>query len=302
MGGKMKKVNRLFIPALFFILKSTTFMMPVSGEEHETLDSLKLRPVENTTEIIISGPEEIGEMKLWVPEGVLSDTGGCSVYPVPKTWIQKQGEFSHTVEEAGLFGPGNVNRVDDQTIECAGIQFPIDSPVKWKTTVKATGGEVEFTIHLTNAGDRTIKKAMAAICLKFLNADWWVDENVYVVSEGKVRNLAELGRDAGLPNGFQAYLLKDVSFDHIFYREFWGFNRHRLDKPVMVSEHPDAGLCVVISAEKGYFLHSNKGNPCSDVALAFGDLSPGETNESTGRISIRKIAGIQDRDRILAVP
>jgi len=103
-----------------------------------------------------------------------------------------------------------------------------------------------------------------------------------------VRSLAELGRNAGPNNGFEAYLLAGQSFDHVFYREFWGFNRHTLDVPVMVSEHGEAGLCVAISGPRAYFLHSNRGNPCTDIMLAFGDLEPGATAASAGRVEIAR--------------
>jgi hypothetical protein len=73
----------------------------------------------------------------------------------------------------------------------------------------------------------------------------------------------------------------------VFYHQFWGFNANRLDAPVMVAENPAANLCVQIAAERAWFLHSNRGNPCTDIMLAFGTIQPGQSAEATGRVSIR---------------
>ena len=257
------------------------------SEDSGVRDTVNVKSQEKGCSLVLAGPAPIGDLRLWVPEAVVSNTGLSSAYPAGQPWRMEDGKLVQRVDEDGLFGAGNCPHVDENTLECAGIRFPVDSPVTWETTVAPRGDTVEFTIKLTNAGDRTIVKAGAAICLKFIKKDWWSDDNVFVLSGGKVRSLTELGRDAGRPNGFQAYLLQNESFDHVFYHEFWGFNRHRLDAPVMISEHRDAGLCVGITADRAYFLHSNKGNPCNDIMLAFGDVAPGATVESTGCVWIK---------------
>lgn len=249
---------------------------------------MQLKPVKNTSSLEISGLPEIGNLMLAVPEAIQSNTGASGVYPVGREWVRSGDKLIQKVSGMDAFGPGNCYRVDEETLECCGIKFPVDNPVTWETALIAEEGNLRFTIRLTNVGDSIIKKAGAAICLHFLNPQWWADENVFVFSEGKVKSLSELGRDAGFPNGFQAYLLKGQAYEHVFYHEFWGFNQHRLDKPIMVSEYAEVNLCVGVVADSAYFLLSNKGNPCTDLMLAFGNISPGATVESGGNIWIKQ--------------
>lgn len=249
---------------------------------------MELSPHGNTCEVVLKGPEAIGPMRLWVPEAIMTEHGAGAVYPVGGPWRWEDGDLVQVVEPEGNFGPGNVIRVDAQTLECAGIRFPVEGPVRWRTRLRSTGDGVRFTIDLTNLGTSPLRKAGAVICLKFFEAGWWSDESVCVVSGGEVRTLKDLGRDAGRPNGFQAYLLAGAAFDNVFYREFWGFNRHILDRPLMVSDHGAAGLRVGIAAERAWFLHSNVHNPCTDVMLAFGDIVPGATARTSGEVWIRE--------------
>jgi hypothetical protein len=245
---------------------------------------LELIPHTNSTSITVHGRPEVGDILLWVPEDISSNTGCSAVYPKGGPWRKTGTGWTQEVTEDGIYGGGNCPRIDENTFECAGIRFPVDSPVRWTTTVTAGEDRVDFRIRLTNTGEKTIEKAGAAVCVKFLNPTWWSDNAVFVISGGKLRSLAELGRDAGLPNGFQAYLLEGEAIDHAFYREFWGFNEHRVDAPVMVSQHPDAVFSFAVLADRAYFVHSNPGNPCTDIMLAFGDIPAGETAESFGRI------------------
>lgn len=240
-------------------------------------------------QVIISGAHGIGEMRLWVPEAIMSNTGASSVYPKGKEWISEGNSLIQHVSEEQLIGGGNCPLVNDSTFECCGFRFPLDSLVRWTTVVESTGCTVSFRIRLTNVGNRAIRKAGAAVCLKFNDADWWDDEYVRVLSENCRRSLAELGRGAGLDDVFEAYLLKGESYDHPFYQGFWGFNKHRLDKPFMETINPASGISVSIWGEKAYFLHSNRDNPCTDIMLAFGDLLPGMTSEATGMLLVIKL-------------
>ncbi len=246
-----------------------------------------IRPHKNTCEVILAGPVGVGEMRLWVPEGIATNTGFSSIYPVGQAWVRQGSVWTHEVTEAGLFGPGNFARVAPDTLECAGIRTPVDSPVRWTTTLRPTSDGVAFTIRLTHCGTQPLHKAGAAICLKFLKAPWWSDAGTLVCCDGREQSLADLGREAGLPNGFEAYLLAGESYDNVFYQQFWGFNRHRLDRPMMVSRNTAAGCCIVIEAPHAYFLHSNPRNPCTDVMLAFGDMQPGATVERGGCVKVR---------------
>jgi len=252
----------------------------------ESRQPLRLLPGGRTTEVVIAVPPPIGDMRLWIPEAIMSNTGGCAVYPVGSEWTRDGNKLIQHVGRAGNFSGGNLHQIDNKTLECAGVRFPKDNPVAWRTTLVAGGDSVEFAIRLTNLGSRTLEKAGAAVCLKFFNAPWWSDEHTFVRSAGELRSLAQLGREAGPPNGFEAYLLDGRTFDNVFYRDFWGFNRNRLDVPIMVSECSRAGQTVVIRSDRAYFLHSNAGNPCTDIMLAFGDVAPGMTADAAGRVEI----------------
>ena len=46
------------------------------------------------------------------------------------------------------FGPGNCHRVDEATLECGDIRFPVDSAVAWQTTLISEEESLEFRIAL----------------------------------------------------------------------------------------------------------------------------------------------------------
>ena len=160
--------------------------------------------------------------------------------------------------------------------------------LEWTATIVAHECAVDFGIRLTNLGEQTLHKAGGAICLRFLDAPWWSDEDTYVLSSGSMASLASLERNAGRSNAFQAYLIGDQSYDHVFYREFWGFNRRRLDKPIMISENGHEEVCTIIQANQAYFLHSNRGNPCTDLMLSFGDMEPKASSQAEGKVWIKR--------------
>lgn len=261
----------------------------IRGGRTASVPALTIRSTAEACSVTLDGPPVIGRLRLWVPEAVMSNTGASAIYPVGQSWVPHPDGWSQALGTGDtLFGPGNARRIDAKTIELAGIRFPQDNPVTWTTTVTPDGDGVRFRLRLTNAGHTPIGRAGAAVCLKFLKSSGWRDDRVFVRSGGEVRSLASLGRDAGISKDYEAWLLVGEEFEHAFYREFWGFNTYRLDRPVMVSEYPEEGLCVGIEGDRAYFLHSNPGNPCTDIMLAFGDLPAGATVESTGRVWIRR--------------
>jgi len=248
---------------------------------------MELKPIPDSSQVVIdTGVARLGNLLLWVPEGACTDRGLAGAYPVG-TWAEREGVLHESISGPAVFGPGNVNKVDENTLECCNIQFPAEGPVSWKSRVRVDGDTVHFDIRLTNAGQSRLAKAGTPICMRFLDGSWWSDEGTFVASGGRPASLAELGRDGGQKNDFQAYLLVGQSFGNVFYREYWGFSRHRLDGGPMVSECREAGMCVGIESESAYFLHSNRGNPCTDVMLAFGDLEPGSTASATGRVWVK---------------
>jgi len=249
---------------------------------------MKARPVDDSTCLeLATGFPDIADLRLWVPEAITSNTGNSAVYPVGK-WAGSPDRLSQKVPRENTLGPGNCPKVDENTFECSGIRIPADSPVEWETTVLLDEDHATFTVRLTNLGDACLRKAAGAICLRFTDAGWWSDEATFAISDGAMVSLATLGREAGQPNPFQAYLLKGQTYDHVFYHEFWGINESRLDRGLLVSEHAEAGVCVGIESETAYFMHSNKGNPCTDLMLAFGDIEPQGTAEAGGTVWVRR--------------
>jgi hypothetical protein len=250
---------------------------------------IRLEPIDNSTMIRVhTGNPSIGNLRLWVPEAVVSNSGISAVYPV-SSWFERGRDWGQSVSGEDIVGPGSYRRVDETTFESRGRRFPADNPVEWTTHVSATETAVDFTMELRNLGNSLIQKAGAAICLRFLDAGWWSAETAFVISNGRLRSLAELDSDSGEPREYQAYLLEDQSYDNIIYTEGWRFSRHRVQKPFLVSQNTTARACVLIHAQNAYFVHRNIGNegPCTDLMLAFGDVGAGEVAKASGCIWIK---------------
>ncbi len=261
-----------------------------------------IQPVGEGTRLAIGGIQGLGLLHLWLPEAIMTDRGASSLYPVGGEWIRRGDTWSHEVGADALFGPGNYRRVDDGTLAIGPVEFPLEPPVAWKTTVASLPNRVEYTIQLTNVAREPLRKVGAAVCLSFGRNDWWSDEQTFARSDGRVRSLAQLGRQAGEfkvagVNDFQAYLLCGESFANAFYRRLWGINRSCLERPMIVSYNRPSRLAVSVSARHAYFLHSNKGTPCTDVMVAFGDVQPGATATASGSVEIHRGGGVK---RILA--
>lgn len=244
------------------------------------------------TRLVVTTNSPVGRMVLWAPEGVMSNTGACAIYPVGQ-WERVDDGWRQHIEPATAFGSGNARVIDDQTMELAGIRFPKDQPVAWTTTVKVGRSAVALELCVTNRGSKPIERAGAAICLKFLDGAWWSDDATYAWSGGKLCTLSELGRTAGPDNGFEAWPLVGKEFDNLFYHQFWGISSRRLDAPVMISEHKAGRTCVMIQGSDAYFLHSNLGNPCTDIMLALGTIAPGQSATATCAVSVLPGIGIE---------
>ncbi|MBI4578983.1 MAG: family 43 glycosylhydrolase [Planctomycetes bacterium] len=265
-----------------------------ASDAHGDRPVVRVEPLGDGTQLMAFMTPEIGRVRLWVPEAIMSDRGASSIYPKGDAWQWDGSAWNQHVGTQRLFGGGNAGLVDERTVECAGVRFPRDGEVSWHTRVQPGPDRVDFTITLTNRGSTTIRKAGAAICALLADADWWSDGRVFVRSTGRWRSLADLGRSAGRDDRFEAWLLDGESFDNVFYRQFWGFNKNRLDRPIMIAERHaptstgPAGSREVwsfgITGERAYFLHSNRDNPCADIMLAFGDVPPGETRRAHGTV------------------
>ncbi len=185
---------------------------------------MTLTPVLDSSQVAIdTGLDSIGALQLWVPEAICTNTGISAVCPVGR-WSGGKTSLTQSISGEATIGPGNAPKVDENHFEIAGIRVRADSAVEWTTAVECSDESVNFSIQLTNFGPTPMVKAGAAICLKFLDAPWWSDDTVFAHCGDNNKSLQELGRDAGRDNGFQAYLVGGHTYDHVFYREFWGIN------------------------------------------------------------------------------
>ena len=82
--------------------------------------------------------------------------------------------------------------------------------------------------------------------------------------------------------------MENETYDNPFTREFWGFGVARVAAPVWVSRCEEAGCSVVVRCDSAYYIHSNAGNPCTDLAPKFGDLAAGASATCSGYIEFTK--------------
>lgn len=236
---------------------------------------MKISAQPGTSQILLEGVGGRQDILFWAPEAIITETGASSIYPNPPAWTSQYGRWIQRVTESHLFGPGNAPEVEPGVLECVGIRFPKDQPVRWTALLEPGDDQVRLSISLSNRGYHPLHQTGAAVCVRLLNAPWWSDESTWTLSGGRIASIAQLGRDAGLSNEFQAYLLKGKTVEHAFYRQFWGINRHAADRAVWVSRNDAEGYSVVVESPRAWFIHSNRGNPCTDIMAAFGDIEPG---------------------------
>ncbi len=260
-----------------------TLLLPGAACTPPPRVTLTLEPIPNSSQLLIRSDAPVGTLRLWLPEGISSNEGFSSIYPVG-AWEGDRSMLRQHVSPDSTFGPGNF-AIRDHSVECAGIEVPRDQPVEWTASARVDGHRVRFEIRLRNLGSRPIRRAGAPICLKFADKHWWSPDHVHVRSDGRDVTLGQLGERAGKVPGFEAFLLAGRHLDNRFYHEFWGIHPNRLDTPAMISHHPE-GWRVGITAGRAIILHSNRLNPCTDIMLDFGDLPPGKAAVRRGHLWI----------------
>ncbi len=60
---------------------------------------MQLRPQGNSTEVILSGWDDTGDIRIWAPECVMSNTGCSAVYPSGRPWRAEGKAVVQEVEE-----------------------------------------------------------------------------------------------------------------------------------------------------------------------------------------------------------
>lgn len=241
-------------------------------------------PPDDSTRVDVRTRSPIGRIELWAPEAIMSDRGACAIYPTGAKWREVEGGWEQSIGVRESYGPGNYVRTGNE-IECVGVKYPVDEPVSWKTRLVPEAGRVTLEIRLRNEGARTIRRAGAAVCVKFAKGDWWSDNTTFAVSDRQLTTLAQLGRDAA-DDRFEAYRVGKEEFVSPFYEQFWGFNPRRIDRAILVSDHRAAGYRAVVESPRAYCMLSNRVNPCTDMMIAFGDIEPGAEATARGVVAI----------------
>jgi hypothetical protein len=229
---------------------------------------------------------QVGACSLWLPEAVSTDRGLAGVYPRGMTWQKDGDELVQAANVEQVFGPGNVNEIEPGVLECCGIRMRKEKPLPWRASYRFGDDKVDFSLSVHNPHNETLPKVAAEVCFNFMRANWWSDSICFTLTTDGIRNIAQLGRNGGQPNTFQAWLLDGETYDNPFTSEFWGYGTAHVTAPVWVSRCEEAGCSVVVRCEKAYYIHSNAGNPCTDLALKFGDLAAGKSATCSGYIEL----------------
>ena len=56
-------------------------LIGLSGCDARPWGGLSIAPKGSGSEVIISGPPELGEMLLWIPEAIMTERGTSALYP-----------------------------------------------------------------------------------------------------------------------------------------------------------------------------------------------------------------------------
>jgi len=264
----------------------------------------RFNPVSNKSSVDLTHDRfQVGTCKLWLPEAIITDRGLAGAYPHGMPWQRDGNELVQEGSIEQAFGPGNINEIEPGVLECCGIRMRKENPLPWRASYRFGDNRVDFSLSVYNPHNEVLPKVGAAVCFKFMDDGWWNDSTCFLLTtsgfarnsadktkteagetNNSMRSIAQLGRTGGLPNTFQAWLLAGENYDNPFTREFWGYGTARVAAPVWVSRCKKAGCSVVLKCEAAYYIHSNAGNPCTDLALKFGDLSAGASATCSGYI------------------
>ena len=245
----------------------------------------RLDPVKDKSVVGFSHDRlDVGVYRLWLPEAVGTEHGSAGTYPHGMTWQRDGNTLRQEATVDQVFGPGNVHEVEPGVLECCGVRSRKEKPVPWTSSYRFGEDRVDFTLTVRNPRGETLDKVSGKMCFWFMEGGWWDDSVCWLLTRDGPRTIADLGRAGGLPNTFQAWLLEGETYDNPFTHEFWGINATRAVAPVWVSRCEKAGCSVVVSCEDAYYIHSNAGNPCTDLAMKFGDLAPGQEATCSGCI------------------
>ncbi len=230
-----------------------------------------------------------GRCKLWMPEGIATPRGLAGVYPRGMRWRQTGRRLRQDARSGHVFGPGNVTETEPGVLECAGIRYAKELPLPWRSSFRFAGTRVDFSLSVHNPHGTAIPDVAALICFKFMEAAWWSPASCSMATDEGIKTIAQMHWIDGRHPSFQKWHIGPGSpYDNPVLNGIWTPNPVRAISPLWVVRHDQGGYSLVISGESAYYIHCNRGNPCNDLALKFGDMAPGQRRVRSGRIEVCK--------------
>lgn len=155
---------------------------------------------------------------------------------------------------------------------------------------------VEFSLTFRNVGDIPWKRAYAWLCLRHPKMPEFDSlANVYVVGPSGPTSLTALPGDADHQHCI--YLVENKDSTHCFVDgrspHTWLRSPTRVRQGIIMTHHPEKDTVVALEVDQPLFLARNLSNPCTDIAMDLGDVSPGKECQWSGRL-IMALGGPED--------
>ncbi len=195
---------------------------------------------------------------LWflrLPEQIATDQDPkTGPYQVGMTWVR--------VEKGWRFAPGPIDGLDG-TVEA--------------TISSSAAGAIDFVLAVRNQSQMPWRRALAWLCFNHSHAmEYYRYRNFVCCDRGIVMTPPKTEEHYCLPG---------------HDREWWSKGKVYPEVPFIgTSCTMDGGepFCVAIAAEEAIMVGQSPGWPCTDIALLFGDVMPGNTSAVRGKIYFSK--------------
>jgi hypothetical protein len=147
---------------------------------------------------------------------------------------------------------------------------------------------VRFNIRLTNTSTRHWRRAFVHLCLSHRDAPGFArTAAVWLKTAAGLSSGTQWKRSPGLYAAFALLLFRDSETGDPFYTDYIRAEGNpRARGRYVFGCDPARPMCAGIAAVCPLFFMNNQANPCTDVALEFGDLAAGQTGEGSGRVYI----------------
>jgi hypothetical protein len=251
---------------------------------------IKYEVIPATSEVyLVFENTPFGKCKFWMPEGIATPRGLAGVYPRGMCWIESSNGLSQKATLDQVFGPGNVKEIEPVVLECCGIRCAKEPGLPWTSSIKFGATRVDFSLAVYNPHDVALPDVCAPLCFKFMDAAWWNPASCFFSTEKGIQNISQTGWIEGRFPSFQKWQIgPDTPYDNPAMNGIWTTNPVRATSPTWVIQHEQTGSAIVFSCESAYYIHCNKNNPCTDIALKLGEIGPRQTTERSGCIELTK--------------